>query len=228
MKDTEILSIISCPSKDVTFNDSTSVMSSCGIQKTVRFKYKISGVPFHFSWELTKADSSILIFPLLDALLRLKKQILEFRKLPNSDPKLLDQLPSYSDFNVKKMLDEYEDIEKLTKKCDTVIKVRSSSSPSSKKQSPAIKSRPQKDSISPRQAKGALKYQAAKRGLFAVKQSGNLFDTSDSSSQMDSQDMEEDKEEDNGKEVGENEKKKLKADETSPKPTTRLRSTFKL
>lgn len=195
MEAPKILSIISEPSEDVIFSDSS-----------LKFKYKVSGVPFRFTWDLTGVDTSIILFPILDALIRQKRQILEFRKLPNSDPKMLDQLPAYSDFDVAGLFDDKKSIEALSGMCANKVKVRET------EMTPPVKNLRK---TTPKQTKGALKYQSMKRGLFAEKPKGQLYDSSDSS-QVDSQEKTP-------------ERKKRKTEEEVKTPSSsRLRTKFKI
>uniref|UniRef100_A0A336MYP1 CSON008524 protein n=1 Tax=Culicoides sonorensis TaxID=179676 RepID=A0A336MYP1_CULSO len=114
MNESKIISTITQPTADdVSFCDNI-----------LKFKYKIAGVPYRFTWNLVKTDTSALIFPLLDALLRIKKQILDFRKLPNSDPMMLGQLPIYGDFNITNILNDFKSMDVLSKTCASKIKIK--------------------------------------------------------------------------------------------------------
>ncbi|XP_063705873.1 uncharacterized protein LOC134834967 [Culicoides brevitarsis] len=197
----KVLSIISVPSEDAIFAPSESF--------ELKFKYKISGVPYRFSWNLEKVDNNVILFPLLHAMLRQKHQIREFRKLPNSDPQMLDELPSYGDFDVRGLLSDHKNIEVLSKMCKEEVKVKESEQKKTSKEDSFKKS-------SLIQNKGAMKYQAMKRGLFA----GKNVEESDSS-QNDSQDAEEEK------------RKKMKLLEKSKEmksevPRNRLRNKLKI
>jgi len=112
-----ILDIISIPSNTVELKDDN-----------LKFIYKTSGVLFKFEWTLTQVSSNSFIFCLMDAIFRLKKQIDEFRMLPNSDPATLDQLPKYDGFDIANMVMNHNIFDELSTQCASVVKVQTESS----------------------------------------------------------------------------------------------------